>query len=273
MRRLTVTALIAFCCLTASAQTSPRVTYGAAGRVVAASGFDDDTEGCSKDRVAGSVVKVEANGDGLELVLRLPGGSASVFVDAEGMNPSDRQAMISTLLSKGSTVSVQVNVCGNGGIMSADSIRALPPGSPGYPPAPKLVSGGRAFQDLRRFVGKYQNSAVLRNAALRRALAGLGLREFRKLDHFMGVQGPVALEGDDVMIAGCAPHQCLDKSAAVVASTASGEVHAAVKEGGIILLYSRQKTYERLPAGLKNWVAEEVANSLDSGVRLAVRYR
>jgi len=143
MKLLTVIALIVFCHLTVVAQSSPRVTYGAGGRVVAASGFDEDTEGCARDRVAGTVLRVEADGDYLDLTLRLPGGPTSVSVDAEGMNPADRQAMIATLLSKGNSVSVQVNVCGNGGIMSADSIRALPPGSPGYPrhPNPSQAAG------------------------------------------------------------------------------------------------------------------------------------
>jgi hypothetical protein len=157
--------------------------------------------------------------------------------------------------------------------MSAISIRVLPSWSPGYPPAPKLVPGGSAFRDLRRLVGKYQNGAALRNVALRRALAALGLRDLRKLEHYSGVQGPIALEGDDVTIAGCAPHQCLDKSAAIVASTASGEVHAAVKENGVVQIYSRQKVYERLPAGLKVWMAEELENAREFGIRLEIRYR
>ena len=53
MRLPTVIALIVFCHLTAAAQSSPRVTYGAGGRVVAASGFDEDTAGCARHRVAG----------------------------------------------------------------------------------------------------------------------------------------------------------------------------------------------------------------------------
>jgi hypothetical protein len=268
------TAIVAVSCLVASAQTSPRVTYGTAGRVVAASGFDEDVEGCAKDRVAGIVVKVEADGVNLYLTLRLPGVTTSLSVDAEGMDPADRQAMIKTLLSRGNVVSVQVNVCGNGGIMSADSIRALPPGSLGYPPAPKVVPGGRAFTDLRRHVGKYQNSGALRNVALRRALSGLGISDHRKLDHYTGVAGPVALEGDDVLIAGCAPHQCMDMAAAVVASLASGEVHAAVEERGVITIYSKQKVYERLPAGLKNWVARRIEGAREFGGPVPqVRYR
>jgi hypothetical protein len=53
----------------------------------------------------------------------------------------------------------------------------------------------------------------------------------------------------------------MDMAAGIVASLASGEVHAAVLEGGVITIYSRQKIYERLPAGLKNWVAETIESA------------
>jgi len=110
--------------------------------------------------------------------------------------------------------------------------------------------------------------------ALRRALAGVGLRDYRKLDHYTGVAGPIALEGDDVLIAGCAPHRCMDMSAGIVASLASGEVHAAVLDGGFITIYSRQKNYDRLPAGLKNWVAESIESAREFGGPVPqVRYR
>jgi len=241
MKLLIAVTLVALLSLPAAGQSSASVTYGTAGRVVAASGLEQEEPDCSHDRVAGAVVKVEAFRDALSLTLRLPGGPATVSVETEGLNESDRRAMISTLLSKGSMVSLRVNTCGNGGIMSAVSIRALPPGSPGYPPAPKLVSGGHAFQDLRRLVGKYENAAALRNVALRRGLAAIGLRDYRKLDYFTGVQGPIALEGDDITVAGCAPHQCMDKGAGIVVGLTSGEVHAAVLEGGFITVYSKVK--------------------------------
>lgn len=258
----------------AFAQTSPLVTYGTAGRVVAVTGLEEEMANCARDRVAGKVLKVDSGGDPLSLTLRLPGGTTTLSIAAEGLNDSDRRAMISTLLSRGNAVSAQVNVCGSGGFLSAISIRALPAGSPGYPPAPKLTPGGNAFRDLRRLIGKYENSAALRNVALRRALAGIGLRDYRKLDRYTGVAGPVALEGDDVLIAGCAPHQCMDMAAGIVASLASGEVHAAVLEGGFVTIYSRQKDYDRLPAGLKNWVAERIESAREFGGPIPqVRYR
>jgi hypothetical protein len=210
MRLFLVSTVAVFACLTARAQDAPtRVTYGAGGRVVAVTGIGEerDSEGCAKDRVAGTVVKVEADGDYLDLTLRIPAGPVSVNIETEGMNPADRQAMIATLLSRGNSVSVQVNECGMALIMYATSIRVLPLGSPGYPPAPKIISGGSTFRELRRFVGKYENSAALRNTALRHALGHIGLTDYRKLDYYTGVAGPVALEGDDVLIAGCAPHQ------------------------------------------------------------------
>jgi hypothetical protein len=145
MKLLMASAFVAFLSLPVAGQSSTSVTYGAGGRVVAASGLEPEQPDCSHDRVAGVVVKVEAFRDALSLTLRLPAGPTTVSVETDGLNEPDRRAMISTLLSKGSMVSLRVNTCGNGGIMSAISIRALPPGSPGYPPAPKLVPGGRAF--------------------------------------------------------------------------------------------------------------------------------
>jgi hypothetical protein len=47
----------------------------------------------------------------------------------------------------------------------------------------------------------------------------------------------------------------MDKGAGIVVGLASGEVRAAVLEGGFITIYSKVKDYERLPAGLKNWMA------------------
>jgi hypothetical protein len=274
MKLLTVTVLVAFLSLTAAGQSSASVAYGAAGRVVAASGLEEEQPDCSHDRVAGAVMKVDAFRDALSLTLKLPAGPATVSVETEGLNDSDRRAMISTLLSKESMVSLRVNTCGNGGVMSAVSIRALPPGSPGYPPAPKLVPAGRAFQDLRRLVGKYENAAALRNVALQRGLAAIGLRDYRKLDYYTGVQGPIALEGDDLTVAGCAPHQCMDKGAGIVVGLASGEVHAAVLEGGFITVYSKVKDYERLPAGLKNWVTQQIESAREFGSPIPrVRFR
>jgi hypothetical protein len=260
--------------LSASTQTSPVITYGMAGRVVAVTGLEEEVASCGHDKVAGTVLRVDSEGDALTLTLRLPGGPTSISIETEGMNDSDRRAMISTLLSKGNSVSARVNICGSGGFLSAISIRAMPPGSPGYPPAPKVIPGGSTFRDLRRFVGKYESSAALRNVTLRRALAGIGLRDYGKLNHYTGVASPVALEGDDLLIAGCAPHQCMDMAVGIVASLASGEVHAAVLEGGIITIYSHQKMYERLPAGLKNWVAETIESAREFGGPVPqVRYR
>ena len=274
MKLLMAATLVAFLSLPVAGQSPASVTYGTGGRVVAASGLEQEEPDCSHDRVAGAVVKVESFRDALSLTLRLPGGPTTVSIDTEGLNEPDRRAMISTLLSKGSMVSLGVNTCGNGGIMSAISIQALPPGSPSYPPAPKLVPGGRAFQDLRRLVGKYENAAALRNVALRRGLAAMGLRDYRKLDDYTGVQGPIALEGDDLTIAGCAPHQCMDKGAGIVVELASGEVHAAVLEAGFIKIYSKVKDYERLPAGLKNWVAGQIESARELGSPIPqVRFR
>jgi hypothetical protein len=271
MKLMMAATLVVLFSLLAAGQSPASVTYGTAGRVIAASGLEQEEPGCSHDRVAGAVVKVEAFSGVLTLTLILPGGSATVSVETEGLNESDRRAMISTLLSRGSMVSLRVNTCGNGGIMSAVSIRALPPGSP---PAPKLVSGGRTFQDLRRLVGKYENAAALRNVALRRGLAAIGLRDYRKLNYYTEVQGPIALEGGDITIAGCAPHQCMDKGAGFVVGLASGEVHAAVLEGGFIILYSKVKDYERLPAGLKNWVAGQIESAREFGGPIPqVRFR
>lgn len=274
MKILPTAALVFVAFLTAPAQTSPLITYGKAGRVVSVTGIDEEEASCGHDKVAGTVLRVESEGDMLSLTLRLPGGPTSITIDTEGMNDSDRRAIISTLLSKGNSVFVRVNICGTGGFLSAISIRALPPGSPGYPPAPKIVPGGSTFRDLRRFVDKYESEAALRNTALRRALARIGLSDYRKLEHYTGVAVPVALEGDDVLISGCAPHQCMDMGVGIVASLASGEVHAAVLEGGFITIYSRQKTYERLPAGLKNWVSETIQSAREFGGPVPrVRYR
>jgi hypothetical protein len=274
MKLMMAAAFVALLSLPVAGQSSASVTYGVGGRVVAASGLEQEESGCSHDRVAGAVVKVEAFRDVLSLTLRLPGGPTSVSVETEGLNEPDRRAMISTLLSKRNMVSLGVNTCGNGGIMSAISIRALPPGSPGYPPAPKLVPGGRAVQDLRRLVGKYENAAALRNVALQRGLAAMGLRDYRKLDYYTEVQGPIALEGDDLTIAGCAPHQCMEKGAGIVVGLASGQIHAAVLEGGFIKIYSKVKDYERLPAGLKSWVAGQIESARGFGSPIPqVRFR
>jgi hypothetical protein len=67
----------------------------------------------------------------------------------------------------------------------------------------------------------------------------------------------------------------MDMAAGIVASLASGEVHAAVLEGGVITVYSHQKTYERLPAGLKNWVKDRIESAREfvGPVPQMMRYR
>lgn len=130
MKLMIAATLVALFSVSTAGQSPASVTYGTAGRVIAASGLEQEEPDCSHDRVAGAVVKMEAFRGALSLTLRLPGGSATVSVEMEGLNESDRRAMISTLLSKGSMVALKVNTCGNGGIMSAVSIGALPPGNP-----------------------------------------------------------------------------------------------------------------------------------------------
>jgi hypothetical protein len=58
----------------------------------------------------------------------------------------------------------------------------------------------------------------------------------------------------------------------------AGRVSAVVKYGptvsGFITIYSRQKNYERLPAGLKNWVADRIESAREFGGPVPqVRYR
>jgi hypothetical protein len=256
-----------------SAQASPVVTYGACGHVTSVTGINDNLTNCANDHVAGTIVKVESSDGDLDISIRLPSGLTSVSMDPAGINPEDRKAVLSSILSQGSKVRINVSVCGSGGILCAKAIHKLAGRSPGFPSQRRIPSGGRTIADLRRFVGKYQNDAALRNTALRQALTTLGLTDFRMLEHYTAVSGGVGLEGDDIVIEGCAPHECMDKAAAVIVGLSSRAVHAAVLENGIITIYSNQRVYSRLPASLKVWMEELAQKALEfGGSKISTRF-
>ncbi len=55
---------------------------------------------------------------------------------------------------------------------------------------------------------------------------------------------------------------------------ATNEVHAAIFENEEIVIYSKQKTYDYLPEGLKDWVTTTTQYQKDElGIRVKVRYR
>ena len=132
-----------------------------------------------------------------------------------------------------------------------------------------------SLKTLKNYVGEIANTKVLKNSAFRKLLIGLvGSSRVKTIEHYTIVQGPVDMISGDVVISGCAPHECSDKSAIVVAVLAMNEVHAAIFENGEIVIYSKQKTYNYLPEGLKNWVTTTTQYQRDElGIRVKVRYR
>lgn len=132
----------------------------------------------------------------------------------------------------------------------------------------------KSLESLTKYVGKYANDKALRHPTLRRSLVRLIGRDASKLSHYTLVQGPIDMVSGDVVIAGCAPHECPDKAAVVVAQLETGEVHAAILERGEIVVYTRQKTREYLPEGLQDWIRDTVQYQLNElGIRLRVQYR
>ncbi len=139
----------------------------------------------------------------------------------------------------------------------------------------KKQTNSTSLKSLKNYVGKYANEKVLKNSAFRKLLIGLvGNSKVRVIEHYTIVAGPVDMISGDVIISGCAPHECSDKSAIVVAVLATNEVHVAIFENEEIVIYSKQKTYDFLPEGLKDWVMKTIQYQRDElGIRVKVRYR
>lgn len=239
-------------------RSEPLVTYGARGEVIAVTGLEPDAANCGRSYVVGEVTEVVSSGDILDLGIRAPAGLQGIYVGVDELNPSDRQAIISTLLSKGKRVRADVIVCGSGAMMYATSLRAVSPRQSGYPPARKLAWAGRTLADLKRLVGKYESLAALRNPALRRALIGLGLRDLKKIESYLLTTPPVEMVSGDIIISGCLSHFCMTYAVAIAVELPFGPVHAAVLESDVITIYSKKKIFEHLPIGLQNWVSDVI---------------
>ncbi|MDQ3800630.1 MAG: hypothetical protein M3384_14370 [Acidobacteriota bacterium] len=139
----------------------------------------------------------------------------------------------------------------------------------------KKQSNSTSLKALKNYAGEYANDKVLKNSVLRKLLVGLvGSSKLKTIEHYTTVAGPVDMISGDIVVSGCAPHQCSDKSAVVVAVLATNEVHAAIFENEEIVIYSKQKTYDYLPEGLKDWVTRTTQYQRDEiGIRVKVRYR
>ena len=139
----------------------------------------------------------------------------------------------------------------------------------------KKQTNSSSLKTVKNYVGEIANDKVLKNTAFRKLLISLvGSGKVKTIEHYTTVQGPVDMISGDVVISGCAPHECSDKSAVVVAVLATNEVHAAIFENEEIVIYSKQKTYDYLPEGLKNWITTTTQYQRDEiGVRVKVRYR
>ncbi len=133
-----------------------------------------------------------------------------------------------------------------------------------------------SLKSLKNYVGEDDGwDKAFKNSALRKLLSALaGTRKIETIQHYTTVGGGVDMISGDVVISGCAPHECSDKSAIVIAVLATNEVHAAIFENEEIIIYSKQKTYDYLPSSLKDWITTTTQYQRDElGVRVKVRYR
>ncbi len=126
---------------------------------------------------------------------------------------------------------------------------------------------------LKPYVGEYANQKVLKHPIVHRLLADLvGLKKVKTIEHYTLAAGPVDMISGDVVVSGCAPHECSDKSAVVVIVPFTKKTHAAILQNSEIMIYSTEKTYHYLPDGLRNWITIQIAKQLEVGVQIKVRY-
>ncbi|MEO6390662.1 MAG: hypothetical protein ABIP75_02350 [Pyrinomonadaceae bacterium] len=215
---------------------------------------------CGHTVVVGKVLGVESSGDDIDIDLKLPAGRSNLEIDTHGMNSADRIALVSTLLSVGNRIHVEIGVCGSGGFMYGREIRLASPREPDFPPPRKIPSGGNTFADLKKLVGKIYAESALRNRQVRRWLTLLGFRNIDLLTHYTLVGVPIELNGDDIMITGCAPHECY-KTSLVVASMKTMRVYVAIFDGSVASVYSHEKNWDGLPMPIRAWLSEKSAPS------------
>ncbi|MBA3769512.1 MAG: hypothetical protein H0X08_03270 [Blastocatellia bacterium] len=135
----------------------------------------------------------------------------------------------------------------------------------------KSPAAGSGLAGVKRYVGKVANDKVIANPAVRKELiAVMGARRYRLLDHYTLVQSEVDMISGDVVASGCAPHECMEKSALVIVDIDGRKVHAAIFENPRLTIYSREKTFDFLPNGLTDWVRLLVQAQAEDGVRIRI---
>lgn len=108
---------------------------------------------------------------------------------------------------------------------------------------------------LKRYAGTDSVKTVLNNPTVKTQLANLLGKKRSVLDHYITVRGDINLIDGNLVIEGCAPHECDQKSGIIIIELQNGNVHAAIFEIDSVSIYSKLKDYEILPFRLREWTS------------------
>ena len=120
---------------------------------------------------------------------------------------------------------------------------------------------GGKLDSLKRYAGTDSVETVLNNPTVKTQLANLLGKKRSVLDHYTTVRGDINLIDGNLVIEGCAPHECDQKSGIIIIELNSGQVHAAIFEIDSVSIYSKLKDYEILPFRLREWASLRAKDS------------
>jgi len=108
---------------------------------------------------------------------------------------------------------------------------------------------------LKRYAGTDSVETVLNTPIVKTQLANLLGKKRSVLNHYITVRGDINLIDGNLVIEGCAPHECDQKSGIIIIELYNGNVHAALFEVNSVSIYSKLKDYEILPSRLREWTS------------------
>ncbi|HXC52922.1 MAG TPA: hypothetical protein VN634_18695 [Candidatus Limnocylindrales bacterium] len=109
---------------------------------------------------------------------------------------------------------------------------------------------------LAKYVGSYELAKFLKDPLVARELKHVVGAELKHLENNLSVMGPIALTGGTLSTDGNAPHMGGEENAVLCVDAGRNTVNAAMLSGGKVRVYSRQSSFDALPACIKEWSAK-----------------
>jgi len=113
---------------------------------------------------------------------------------------------------------------------------------------------GGAWPHLARYIGTYDYDELLKDKAVRAAIAKVLREKSVDLQTEMDVKSPIGFEGDCLILQGNRQHQADTRRAYMEACIFEGIVNIALFEDGKVTVYSDTTEYKYLTGSMRTWI-------------------